>query len=210
MRRALCALVVLLHVGTLIVDAQKPTVVTNPVSTGMKERATQNLPDHTKPNIAAALRCNSCLAVSSEVYEGLFNLRELRDGKPSDLEQLEALQDVCAMMKDQYGLTVSESGEVSLKFDHSSKAPYQAKGVWVSSMIAQRCADITDDYEDVILASVAASHKKLLKNAPGNKLRNVNPDDARKDQVAFHKKVCIKLDKACPASVFPEPKEDEL
>ena len=182
----------------------KPEVVVNPVKGELRDKATQNLPDHTEPKTAAALRCNSCLAVSQEVFESLINLRELRDGKPSNLEQLETLQDVCAMMKDEYGLSVADNGEVSLKFDHNSRSPYQAKGVWVSSMIAQRCADITDDFEDRILSLAAASHKRLTKSgkAAAVKLSKVSRAELEKEQTAFQQALCVKMDRACPTSLF--------
>lgn len=145
--------------------------------TDQQNKATASqMPNPNHPETRAALHCNLCIAVAHEAFVQLEALRRLRHNTPKYVEYVDTLETLCKFMEKDYGLAVDDATKRPLLLFRAKKdTPQQVSGQWITNMIAERCGDLTDQYESQII--------KLSASA--------------KDEETFTRQLCIDVASMC-------------
>eukprot|EP00388_Colpodella_angusta_P028345 GDKK01012190.1.p1 GENE.GDKK01012190.1~~GDKK01012190.1.p1 ORF type:complete len:181 (-),score=28.97 GDKK01012190.1:82-624(-) len=147
-----------------------------------------HMPDPSDPENQKQLKCSACAAVVQEMYGKFTEITKEAHEKgykqAKDYEFVDAMDEICSTINKEWGLQV-EGDSVSLNYRPKSVAKYQVRTGWVGSLIRDRCAEITDKYD-----------QQLIKLGKGTK--------DRKDWAEL---ICVVLDKTC-AQVLDKDPED--
>lgn len=114
-----------------------------------KDEQLAHLPDHTDPHINHQLRCSACKNLADHIFERLSKLHKLRHGKPRSYEVVEALENICGELRDQYGLLLRNNMPTN-EFSRDESIT-RMKGAWINTFIEGRCGDILSHYEESIM-----------------------------------------------------------
>lgn len=160
-------------------------------SEAFEKNIEKHMPDPSDPDNLSQLRCSACAAVVHELHDKFTAISAEAHAKgykhAKDYEFVDAMDETCKTINKEWGLQV-EGDSVSLNFRPKSVAKYQIRTGWVGSMIRDRCAEITDTYD-----------QQLIKLGKGTK--------SRKEWTEL---ICVVLDKTCGQVLDSDPEGGDL
>ena len=171
-----------------VAAAYRPKPEARPTYNARPEQI-DGLPDHGDPAIRAQLQCSACKALTAQVYDDLTKLYELRHGRPKTYEVVEVTENMCARLRDEYGLLM-RNNMATTEFSRD-QAITRMKGAWINSFIEGRCGEILSHFEEAIVENFSKMRGRV------------------KD---LQKLVCYKLDRHCVKAehTHSSGKHDEL
>eukprot|EP01060_Flectonema_neradi_P030079 TRINITY_DN429_c5_g2_i1.p1 TRINITY_DN429_c5_g2~~TRINITY_DN429_c5_g2_i1.p1 ORF type:complete len:170 (+),score=35.24 TRINITY_DN429_c5_g2_i1:83-592(+) len=119
------------------------------------EEQTEGLPDFGDKKVNKRLRCSACKCVVAEVKGALDAVSKLRHGKPKAYELEDKLDNLCRVMRDNYGLLRKNNKPTEIFSKNSAISRLQ--GNWINSYLETRCGEILSEYEDELLSSYSES-----------------------------------------------------
>ena len=139
-----------------------------------REEQIDGLPDHGNPRVRAQLECSACKALVEKVYDDLTALYDLRHGRPKQYEVVEVTENMCARIRDEYGLLM-RNNQATNEFSRDASIT-RMKGSWINTFVEGRCGEILSHYEEPIIEHFPRMRGRLQD---------------------FQKFVCYKLDRKC-------------
>ena len=115
------------------------------------EEQVAQLPDYADPEVAKKLKCSACKCLTTEVYNRLTILSELRHGKPKTFEVIEVLEKMCKMIKSDYGLLM-KNNKPTTDFSRNPAISRLSDG-WINTFLENRCNEMLSDHDEDIVSS---------------------------------------------------------
>jgi hypothetical protein len=144
-----------------------------------------DLPHHTHDDHRDEIKCNSCKALSQEIFERLEALFKLRHDKPKHYETVEVFERMCVDVRKEYGLLMRDN-KPTWEFSRRTDVA-RMQGDWIGPYFEGRCGQLLAAHEEQIV----------------EKFRH------HRDLTVMQNFLCKKMDHSCKDVEFqPRPNAD--